>query len=1193
MLDASQQITELPKSTQRTARAGQSNRRWWHGLALLGVLLLALLLWANQMRSAISVQAHSWLALGGAAMPTDITADGPPFTSDRLALALTGLTTPPTNRQLNAYLLNSTTMSALLCNDLIVNGGNLTQNCDFPDHNLIGRYDTLYLRQESTVFTASLPTDALSYLRQALNRAPEPPTQAGYGVGLKNEAKLLADHAGFAQNAATTGNITAAKRHTEHVLNILYGKEDSRYGDQDNDGATTNPGDGYGLLRYRQMLYNTMQSAAESSDTTANIQTRAAQVHVALNNIGDGSGDSTNSGWADLLIEKANELLNSNSSGTIETLATQMAGFAMRIDAGEELNDNGEIEPIVGEGGARTAWRYSQYAADFLTNDGTGYIRYGDSDSSTTTGTTNDLLRIKLAGLTPPNQNEAYWVYLRDESGSYSVAGAIDGPGGTIEGTLTGSGANLAGLHSAVTVTVGQKRAAAMLPPIALGYLATVMYKAEGTPANVGYGVGLATQAKILADHAGFLRDAANAGNSTEAKRHAEHLLNVIYGESDPRYGDHDNDGVATNPGDGFGLLRYRDQMLSTLTEAAEAGDSTANIRQRVAEVEIALANIGGDGSDNSGWLSALMERTEAILATNDNTAIQPLASQVASFSMRIYMGEELNDNGKIEPIAGEGGAITAYRYTQHATDFYLEDSALSDPTATPTTISATPTNIPTATPAPGTPTATPPAGTDSYESDNQCEDARTIPTNGLVQRRTFHQQADSDWVQVDTTAGEQYIIEVNIPENSPADVAMEMYDSCSGATVQAQDFSFSPAIRLDHTAPATGPIYLKFTNNDPSVAGSQVAYDLTVRSLLSQSAPGLLIIVAGQIKNNDPVQSNIYHVTDAVRQLFIDKGATDEQIYYIAPDLSRAGVDASATATNLEAAITQWADQQAATAQSLTIYLMDHGGHDIFYLDKLRSEWITPAQLDGWLDELETLRPTLNINVIYEACESGSFVSGDESISKPGRVVISSTDDENLAWASDDGAIFSDHLLDSLARGESLYISFENARIAAQIAHPNQQPWIDGDGDGNGTDDASQTVAAQRGFAFAGTFPDEVWPPFIAEVQQVMPDEEGRAVLRAQVRDDVDVDRVWAVIYPPTYKAPTESEELVQEALPTTVLLDQGNDWYGARFDGFRENGLYRVVFYADDNQDANARPVSVRVVVGANRVYLPLVSK
>ncbi len=1155
-------------------------------LALALLLLLLLLFIGMQYGQTLTVQARSFLAWSGSVMPVDSMAGAPPFATDRLTVALTGVSAPPANRQLNVYLHNSTNATGLRCANLPVAGGAINTDCDFSGRLLIGRYDTLTFVQESTVFNATVPTTALADLRRALYQAEGTPNLTAYGVGLKSEAKLLAEHADFAASAAAAGNLVMAKRHTEHLLNILYGKGDSRYGDQDNDGVTTNPGDGYGLLPYRQQLLATMQAVAAGSDSSANMQTRAAQVAVALANIGDGSNGG--SGWTTLLIARAAALLATNNSSAAATAATQMAGLATRIYQGEDLNDNGEIEPITGEGGAQTAWRYTQYAADFLTADGTGYVRYRDSTSATS----NDSLQVKLTGLPPLNGGEQYWVYLATAAGDYFMAGAVDGSGGVIDTTLPTAGRNLAGAYSSAFVTVGQKIATDILPPLMLGYLCTVMDSADTTPGKVGYGVGLADQAKILADHAGFARDAANAGNRTEARRHAEHVLNILYGANDPRYGDQDNDGVPTNPGDGFGLLSYRQQMASTLALAAAATDATANVRTRVAQVEVALNNIGDD-TMSSSWTAPLIERAEALLAAGNIGDVQTFAGQVAALGDRIYRGEEINDNGTIEPIIGEGGALTAYRYTQHAADFYPQALTLADPTPTPTTGTPTPTSPPTATPAPGTPTATPPAGSDSYENDDQCAAARPITTNGLVQRRTFHQTGDNDWVRFDATAGEQYLIEVNIPDSSPADVAMEMYTVCGGVVAQAQDFSFSPAIRLDYTAPATGPVYLKFSNNDPSTIGSQVAYDLTVRSLATAAAPGLLIIVAGQIKNNDPVQPNIYHVTDAVRQLFIDKGATDEQIYYLSPDLSRPGVDASATAANLEAAITQWADQQAATAQSLTIYLMDHGGQDLFYLDKLRGEWISPTELDSWLDQLEALRPTLTINVIYEACESGSFISGAQSISKPGRVIIASTDDVNLAWASDDGAIFSDHLLDSLRRGESLYISYQNARIAAQIAHPNQQAWIDGDGDGNGTDDASQTVAAQRGFNFAGTFPDEVWPPFIAEVQEITPDEAGRAVLRAQVRDDVDVDRVWAVIYPPTYKAPTESEELVQEVLPTTVLLDQGNDWYGARFDGFREQGTYRVVFFADDNQGSNARPVSVNVRFGANTIYLPLVSK
>ncbi len=1160
-----------------------------------GIVLLLILFYVNpEWARGVEAQARTVFALGGRAMPTDITPNGPPFASDRLTLALSDVTAPPSDRTLNGYLIASDTATGLRCADLPVVNNAINHTCDFPGHTLIGRYDLLRLQQEMELLRTTHDNAIHDYLQKALVRATGTPGEVGYGMGLKGQARLLADHAGFAQNSAAAGNLTAAKRHTEHLLNLLYGTDDPRYGDQDNDGVTTNPGDGYGLLRYRQQLLATLQAAANHDAATANIITRVAEVAVALDNIGDGDGDANNSGWSDLLIEKGAALLTENESTTIQALADQMAGLADRIYRGEDLNDSGNVEPIANEGGAVTAWRHTQFAADLLTSAGSGYLRFSDS----TAGAYNDTIDVKLPDLPTPEPGEQYWIYLLGMDGDYLVVGAVDGNGGMVEGSLTIPSRNLADGRLGAVVTVGQMVADDQLPPLALGYLCTVMDAADGTPDNVGYGVGLADQAKVLADHARFAQNAATAGNLVEAHRHAEHVLNILYGTDDPRYGDHDNDGLPTNPGDGYGLLNYRQQMVNILAQAAAAADATENIRTRVAQVQIALENIGnGESTTDNAWLTALIDRAEALLAATTVAEAQDAANQVAGFGSRVYAGEDLNDNGSVEPIANEGGALTAYRYTQHAADFYPQPVAVQPtPTTsvTPETSTTTPTPAaPTPTPEPGTPTATPGPGSDRFENDDQCSAARQITSDGLVQQHNFHQNGDNDWVYVDVTAGEQYLIEVNIPNDSPADVAMELYERCDGATVQAQDFSFSPAIRLDYTAPTTGPIYLKFANNNPATVGNNVTYELSVRALSTQAAPGLLIIVAGEIKNNDPVQPNIYHVTDAVRQLFIDKGATDDQIYYLAPDLSRAGVDASASKANLEAAITQWADEQAATAQSLTIYMMDHGGHDIFYLDKLRGEWLEPAQLDGWLNELEALRPTLKINVIYEACESGSFISGDQSISKPGRVVISSTDDVNLAWASNDGAIFSDHLLDSLARGESLYTSFRNAQIAAQIAHPNQRAWIDGDGDGNGTDDASQTVAAQRGFNFAGTFPDEIWPPFIAEVQEIQPDDEGRAVLRAQVRDDVDVDRVWAIIYPPSYQAPTEGEELVQEALPTMVLLDQGNDWYGARFDGFNENGTYRVVFYADDNQDANARPVAANVQVGGNTIYLPSINR
>ena len=82
----------------------------------------------------------------------------------------------------------------------------------------------------------------------------------------------------------------------------------------------------------------------------------------------------------------------------------------------------------------------------------------------------------------------------------------------------------------------------------------------------------------------------------------------------------------------------------------------------------------------------------------------------------------------------------------------------------------------------------------------------------------------------------------------------------------------------------------------------------------------------------------------------------------------------------------------------------------------------------------------------------------------------------------------------------------------------------------------------------------------------------------------------MWAVIYPPSYVAPTTSEALIQEALQTVKLLDQGNGWYGATYPGFSERGAYRIVFFAEDEHQMQARPVAGSMVNGS-QIFLPLV--
>jgi hypothetical protein len=330
------------------------------------------------------------------------------------------------------------------------------------------------------------------------------------------------------------------------------------------------------------------------------------------------------------------------------------------------------------------------------------------------------------------------------------------------------------------------------------------------------------------------------------------------------------------------------------------------------------------------------------------------------------------------------------------------------------------------------------------------------------------------------------------------------------------------------------------------------------------------------------------------VRRLFMQQGYSDDRILYLATDLGLPGVDALATRSNLQSAITQWALDKVGPDRPLTLYLVDHGRHDQLYLDQPRGERVRPEELDQWLAQIEAARPGLKVNVIVEACQAGSFIDLQHTVSKPGRVVLASTSALANAYARvGGGAAFSDFFLGALEQQASLYTSFQVARAAAVSLYEDQQPWLDDNGNGIPNEPGVDGVeAARRGFAYAGTLGPEEWPPYIARVEAPSSIVNGQGVIRADVRDDQRVRRVWAMIYPPSYEPPEPGDVLVQPDLPTIVLLPQGNGWYSATYTGFTEPGVYRVVVQAEDDHLLEARPVVVEVNTG-RRVYLPLIVK
>jgi len=488
----------------------------------------------------------------------------------------------------------------------------------------------------------------------------------------------------------------------------------------------------------------------------------------------------------------------------------------------------------------------------------------------------------------------------------------------------------------------------------------------------------------------------------------------------------------------------------------------------------------------------------------------------------------------------------------------------------------------------------------DIYEANNDCTEATEISTDGRAQRHAFITQADQDWIQFDTVADETYRIEVQSPYDSRADVNLEIYLDCEKSPSQEWRESFTPGVRLDFEAETASTVYLRLSNTNPATFGADVFYDISVRPLHSDQVNGAVIILGGRYKTPDSVQPNIDNVTDAVYSLFSDNGYSGDEIFYMSTDSSRVGYDEQATNDNLREAITEWAVDKVGKGQPLTLYMMDHGGVDEFYIDNVNGEVVDPDDLNEWLTELEEQVPNLRINVIIEACNSGSFIEPDEierakSVSKPGRLVITSTSVQSLAYASADGAQFSDRFVTSLREGYNLYHSFWEAEGVVRELFFMQEPWIDVNGDGV-ADQYSDQYDVDDHEAGTDRLDADTWAPYIVSAEgpttEELADGNGVGIIRAEVRDNKKVKRVWASVYAPSYTPPANANELIPENVPTFELQAEGNDIFSAEYGEFNEEGDYRIAIYAEDDDSLKARLMVLKVpddkVVGASASFI-----
>ncbi len=353
--------------------------------------------------------------------------------------------------------------------------------------------------------------------------------------------------------------------------------------------------------------------------------------------------------------------------------------------------------------------------------------------------------------------------------------------------------------------------------------------------------------------------------------------------------------------------------------------------------------------------------------------------------------------------------------------------------------------------------------------------------------------------------------------------------------------------------------------------------------SRLEQLPDTKVVIVAGggPYPGNPLWDATQVNANFAYRTLVV-RGFSKDTIQYLSPDVNldidqnglADDVDEAPTAAALGRAIDEFADDAA----NLLLYLVDHGGENTFRLTE--AEVLGAETLGQWVDDWQAARPGSRVTVIYDACQSGSFM---DELRNPAfdRVLITSSEAEENAYFVSQGALsFSNRFWTGIFNGATVGEAFEASATATSASFPLQTPLLDADGNGvfNSPEDRAAVLSTLIGSGGSDTSD----APLLGSVSLPQTISSGSvATLIAEGVVDADgIARVWAVLRPPGF-VPASPDNPVQD-LPTIDLINQsGTDDYELEFSGFTDVGTYQLAVHAQDRLGNISAPALTSVTV------------
>lgn len=290
------------------------------------------------------------------------------------------------------------------------------------------------------------------------------------------------------------------------------------------------------------------------------------------------------------------------------------------------------------------------------------------------------------AGLELPPENSQYEAWLIDDDSESSRSIGVVTKNDSGQFTLTyvdPSNQNLLGVYDRMEITLEPKPDdspnssrdvvySSTVPPGSLGHIRHLLVATDETPNKIAVTVGLINSTTLIDQATKAMADAYVSGDKVAMRTNAEAVVNLIVGKDDPQnYLDWDHNGTVNDPSDGYGLLingdqaGYLDGMIHHSSYSAAATGATSFVRSHAEHVELCIQNM-------ETWAPQLRDIAIRIALSSNDQNLDADINNAIVLADQILNGVDINGNETVDPIAGEGGAMTAVEHAEYMSDMEI-----------------------------------------------------------------------------------------------------------------------------------------------------------------------------------------------------------------------------------------------------------------------------------------------------------------------------------------------------------------------------------------------------------------------------------------------------------------------------------------------------------------------------------------